>query len=74
MILNNIFSKDRNYQHPQASGYSVIYDVSDGRFELLPPSQKERRFRFKIYPKKNNVFLNLACVHVHVDMQQSINT
>jgi hypothetical protein len=29
---------------------------------------------FKICPKKNYVLLNLACVHVHVGMQQSINT
>jgi hypothetical protein len=31
---------------------------------------------FKIYPKKNDVLLNLAYVHVyvHVDMQQSIST
>jgi hypothetical protein len=27
---------------------------------------------FKIYPKKNDVLLNLACVHV--GMQQSIST
>jgi hypothetical protein len=29
---------------------------------------------FKICPKKNDVLLNLACVHVHVGMQQSIST
>jgi hypothetical protein len=29
---------------------------------------------FKIYPKKNDILLNLACVHVHVGMQQSIST
>jgi hypothetical protein len=29
---------------------------------------------FKICPKKNDILLNLACVHVHVDMQQSIST
>jgi hypothetical protein len=29
---------------------------------------------FKICPKKNYVLLNLACVHVHVAMQQSIST
>jgi hypothetical protein len=28
---------------------------------------------FKIC-KKNDVLLNLACMHVHVDMQQSIST
>jgi hypothetical protein len=29
---------------------------------------------FKICPKKNDVLLNLACVHVHVGMQQLIST
>jgi hypothetical protein len=29
---------------------------------------------FKICPKKNDILLNLACLHVHVDMQQSIST
>jgi hypothetical protein len=29
---------------------------------------------FKICPKKNDVLLNLASLHVHVGMQQSINT
>jgi hypothetical protein len=29
---------------------------------------------FKICPKKNDVLLNLASLHVHVDMQQSIST
>jgi hypothetical protein len=28
----------------------------------------------KICPKKNDVLLNLACVHAHVGMQQLINT
>jgi hypothetical protein len=28
----------------------------------------------KICPKNNDVLLNLACVHVHVDMQQSVST
>jgi hypothetical protein len=29
---------------------------------------------FKICLKKNDVLLNLVCVHLHVDMQQSIST
>jgi hypothetical protein len=29
---------------------------------------------FKMCLKKNDVLLNLACLHVHVDMQQSIST
>jgi hypothetical protein len=29
---------------------------------------------FKICPKKNDVLLNLACLRVHVGMQQSIST
>jgi hypothetical protein len=29
---------------------------------------------FKICPKKNDILLNLACVHVHVGMRQSIST
>jgi hypothetical protein len=29
---------------------------------------------FKICPKNNDVLLNLACVHAHVGMQQSIST
>jgi hypothetical protein len=41
---------------------------------LLPPSQKNDVLAFKICPKKNDVLLNLVCVHVHVGMQQSIST
>jgi hypothetical protein len=41
---------------------------------LLPPSQKERCFRIQKLSKKNDVLLNLACLHVHVGMQQSIST
>jgi hypothetical protein len=47
---------------------------SISRNELLPPSQKEWRFKIQNCPKKNDGLLNLACVHVHVGMQQSIST
>jgi hypothetical protein len=42
------------------------------RYSLRP--QKNNDLGFKICPKKNDVLLNLACVHVHVGMQQSITT
>jgi hypothetical protein len=42
--------------------------------DVLPPSQKEWRFRIQNLSQKNDVLLNLACVHVHVGMQQSIST
>jgi hypothetical protein len=48
--------------------YILIY-----MYILLRP-KKNDVFRFKICPKKNDVLLNLACVHVYVGMQQSIST
>jgi hypothetical protein len=39
-----------------------------------PSVPKNDVFGLKICPKKNDVLLNLACVHVHVGMQQSIST
>jgi hypothetical protein len=38
------------------------------------PLKKNDVLGFKICPKKNDVLFNLVCVHVHVDMQQSIST
>jgi hypothetical protein len=43
-------------------------------FFLTPSVPKNDVLGFKIRPKKNDVLLNLACVHVHVGMQQSIST
>jgi hypothetical protein len=42
------------------------------RYSLRP--KKNDVLEFKICPKKNDVLLNLTCMHVHVDMQQSIST
>jgi hypothetical protein len=47
--------------------------MKQGKY-ILPPSQKEWRFRIQNLSQKNDILLNLACVHVHVGMQQSINT
>jgi hypothetical protein len=43
-----------------------------GVYSLRP--KKNDVLGFKICPKKNDVLLNLACVYVHVSMQQSIST
>jgi hypothetical protein len=47
-------------------------DYSHYNYSLRP--KKNVVLGFKICPKKNDVLLNLACVHVHVGMQQSIST
>jgi hypothetical protein len=39
-------------------------------YSLRP--QKNDVLGFKICLKKNDILLNLVCVHVHVDMHQSI--
>jgi hypothetical protein len=41
-------------------------------YSLRP--KKDGVLGFKIYPKKNDVLLNLVCGHMHVAMQQSIST
>jgi hypothetical protein len=51
---------------------SVSNFVSLWKYSLRP--RKNDVLGFKICPKKNDVLLNLACVHVHVGMQQSIST
>jgi hypothetical protein len=56
--IDNLYSKDEAY-------LTKIYPLRLKKNDVLG---------FKICPKKNDVLLNLACVHVHVDMQQSINT
>jgi hypothetical protein len=47
--------------------------AQDGCGNILLPSKKNDVLRFKIC-LKNDVLLNLACVHVYVGMQQSIST
>jgi hypothetical protein len=47
--------------------------IVDQQFYSLRP-KKNDVLGFKICHKKNDVLLNLACVQVHVVMQQSINT
>jgi hypothetical protein len=42
--------------------------------EILPPSPKVCGFRIQNLSNKHVVLLDLACVHMHVDLQQSINT
>jgi hypothetical protein len=39
-----------------------------------PSIPKRMTFRIQNLSKKNDILLNLACVHVHVGMQQSIST
>jgi hypothetical protein len=48
------------------------HDTTDNTYSLRP--KKNDVLGSKIFPKKNDVLLNLACVHVHVGMQQSIST
>jgi hypothetical protein len=45
---------------------------TDETYSLRP--KKNDDLGFKICPNKNDVLLNLVCVHVYADMQQSINT
>jgi hypothetical protein len=47
---------------------------SDLKLDYSLRPKKNDVLGFKICPKKNDVLFNLACVHVHVGMQQSINT
>jgi hypothetical protein len=47
------------------SGRGLAYSLRPKKNDVLG---------FKICPKTNDVLLNLACVHVHVAMQQSIST
>jgi hypothetical protein len=51
---------------------NVAENASQIKYSLRP--KKNEVLGFKICPKKNDVLLNLACVHVHVGMQQSIST
>jgi hypothetical protein len=43
---------------------------TDNLTDVLPLSQKKHVLGFKICPIKHVVILNLACVQVHVGMQQ----
>jgi hypothetical protein len=52
--------------------FDFVKDTDFMRYSLRP--KKNDVLEFKICPKKNDVLLNLACMHVHVDMQQSIST
>jgi hypothetical protein len=51
----------------------LILSLKTYSFYSLHP-KKNAVLGFKICPKKNDVLLNLACVHVHVAMQQLIRT
>jgi hypothetical protein len=54
--------------------FQNIYASGEDTARHTPSVQKKFDVLvFKIC-KKNDVLLNLACMHVHVDMQQSIST
>jgi hypothetical protein len=50
-------------------------EVYSLRLKVMDVEVKENDvLGFKICLKKNNVLINLACVHVHIGMQQSNST
>jgi hypothetical protein len=69
-----MLEKGNNYGTHSLMGGGERIQLCLFRCQVLPRPKKNVVLGFKICPKKNDVLLNLACVHVHVGMQQSINT
>jgi hypothetical protein len=70
---------DSTVKQPSIAPFLIIYHHYGffcfsilNHYSLCP--KKNDFLGFKICPQKNDVLLDLVCVHVHVDMQQSIGT
>jgi hypothetical protein len=54
--------------------FELIFYIKKFKLQYSLRPKKNDVLEFKICPKKNDALLNLACVHVHVAMQQSISS